>query len=553
MPPVGFGVSESFCRNGVAPVLDAVIRGGTVVDGTGAAPFRSDVGIRDGRIACVGAQVTDEARTTLDARGLVVSPGFVDVHAHDDLAVLHDRTFVAKVAQGVTTTIVGNCGLGVFPLPTDESGRRTLAAYVEPVIGRWTESFEFARAADYVQALERGPLGLHVAFLAAHGAIRIAAMGFSDRPAAPAELRRMEALLEESMEVGGLGLSLGLMYAPGCFAAREELVTLARVASRHGGILTAHIRGEGDHLLSSLKEVLSIAEEAGAPLQISHLKAVGKRNWGTVRRAIDQLSAARLRGVDVACDAYPYAAGSTTILSLLPPWLQKGGVAGALEGLADPSVRSRVAQELRGEPDTWDNVALLTGFDRIVLAAAPEPEAAPFQGMNLGAIARELGFSDDVEGYLETVRLCRGRGTIIIHHMDEGDVREVIACPHCMVGSDGLPARDGHPHPRLYGTFPRILARYTREQGALTLAQAVHKMTGLSASRFGLADRGILASGRRADLVLFDAVTVEDRATYEEPRQAPAGIRYVLIDGRVVMDHGRHTGALAGGYAPRAV
>lgn len=532
-------------------MLDILIRGGAVVDGSGAPPFDADVGVADGRIAWVGTGEAAEARVVLDARGLSVCPGFVDVHAHDDLAVLNDRPFAAKVAQGITTTIVGNCGLGVFPLPLDEAGRAALAAYVEPVVGSWPGPFGFADARSYAQALTDGPLGLHVGFLAAHGAIRIAVMGFSDRPAAQVELCRMERLLEESMEAGGLGLSLGLMYAPGCFATRDELLALARVVRRQGGILTAHIRGEGDHLLASLHEVVGIAEEAGAPLQISHLKAVGKRNWGTVRSAIELLETARSRGVDVTCDVYPYAAGSTTILSLLPPWLQKGGVGETLAGLADPPVRSRVLRELWQYPDTWDNVALLTGFDRIVLAATPEPDAAPFQGMTLQAIARALGFSDDVEGYLETVRLCRGRGTIIVHHMDEGDVRSVVSYAHSMVGSDGLPISEGHPHPRLYGTFPRILARYAREQGALTLAQAVHKMTGRSATRFHLTDRGIVEAGRRADLVVLDPATVEDRATYGEPRREPSGIHYVLIDGRIVMDHGHHTGALSGRAALR--
>ncbi|MCL6445340.1 MAG: amidohydrolase family protein, partial [Alicyclobacillus sp.] len=303
-------------------MLDVLIRNAVVVDGTGRPSFLADIGVQGDRIVAVEAGIRAPAAEVVDAAGLHVSPGFIDVHSHDDLAVLHDQGVPYKVLQGVTTTVVGNCGLAPAPVSADPALRAQLRAYVQPVLGNWTptadDNFGFPRVSDYLAAVAQAPIPINVAALVAHGSLRIAVMGFSDRRAREAELAAMEQQLEAAMEAGALGLSLGLMYAPGCFADMEELVRLGRVVARHHGVVASHIRGEGDLLLPSVSEMIELARESRVSVHISHLKAVGIRNWGSVNRAMDLIRKAREEGLDVTCDAYPYAAGSTTILSLLP-------------------------------------------------------------------------------------------------------------------------------------------------------------------------------------------------------------------------------------------
>lgn len=533
-------------------MLDLLLKGGTIIDGTGRPRFVGDVGILGGKIVEVSQGSAVSAHQVIDVTGCIVSPGFIDVHAHDDLAVLHDETMASKLTQGVTTTIVGNCGLG--PVPASDGAAEGLRSYVEPVLGTWpptdSDRFGFPSFNAYISAIQQTRHSLNISSLVGHGALRILAKGFSSEPPTAADLGQMVCALQEAMNAGALGLSLGLMYAPGCFAPADELVELAKVVRQNGGVVTAHIRGEGNLLLASVKEMIDLGLRAGVPIHISHLKAVGKQNWGHVTRAIECIQAAREAGQDVTCDVYPYTAGSTTITSLLPPFVLEGGVNHVLEQLTDPVRRSQVRAALERPGEGWDNVALLTGFDQIVLASTPSPLTKRFVGQSFAEIAKEIG-TNPIDAYFEVMCQSGASDTIIVHHMSEDDVVKVVQFEHAAIGSDGLPSQEGHPHPRLYGTFPRYLSHYVREKRLLTLEEAIRKITLFSARRFNLGHRGYIGVGAYADIAVFDFDKIIDKATYARPRQLSEGVSHVIVNGKLTVDGGTSTNTFTGRFLPR--
>jgi len=490
------------------PKFDLVIRHGLVVDGTAAPAFRADVAVAGDRIVAVG-EVPEEGarpgRRTIDASGLVVAPGFIDVHTHDDLAVLHTPTVDFKIRQGVTTDIVGNCGIGAAPSSEAylDFYRTVLGDILGPMdAAPWRTTEEFYRAVE-----EAGP-SLNVASFVPHSTIRFLAMGVERRPPARAEMAAMKGLLAQGMEAGALGLSTGLIYPPGLFAATEELIELGRVAGGHGGIYASHIRDEGDGMLDAVAEALRIGEEGGVPVQISHHKAMLERNWGKVEQSIGLIEEARARGLDVTVDVYPYTAGSTGLGMLL--------LAGRDEDMA--------AEQL------------------LVVSVKHQHE---YEGMTLAEIAGRMGLPLR-EAALRLLQEEENAVVVVAFAMSEEDVQRVMRYEQAMFGSDGIPSPTGKPHPRLYGTFPRVLGRYVREQRLLPLEEAVRKMTSLPARKHWLWERGEVRPGFFADLCLFDPETVTDRATYEEPRQHPEGIPYVIVNGALVVDGSVHTGARHG-------
>jgi N-acyl-D-amino-acid deacylase len=484
--------------------FDLVIRHGLLADGTGAAAFAADVAIAGDRIATVG-EVPEERARIIDASGLVVAPGFIDVHTHDDLAVVRTPTVDFKVHQGVTTDIVGNCGMGAAPSSESyvEFYRTVLGDILGPMDGPvWRTTEEFYRAVE-----EAGP-SLNIASFVPHSTIRFLAMALERRPPTAAEIAAMKGLLSQGMEAGALGLSTGLIYPPGLFAATEELIELGRVAGEHGGIYASHIRDEGDGMLDAVAEALRIGEEGGVPVQISHHKAMLERNWGRVEQSLPLIEEARGRGLDVTVDVYPYTAGSTGLGALL--------LAGS-------------AEEAMGE-------------QLLVVSVKHQHE---FEGMTLAEIARRMGLPLREAG-LRLLEQEENAVVVVAFAMSEEDVRRVMRYEQAMFGSDGIPSPTGKPHPRLYGTFPRVLGLYVRKERLFSLEEAVRKMTSLPARKHRLRRRGEIRPGYFADLCLFDPKTVVDRATYEEPRQYPEGIPYVIVNGRLVVDAGVHTGARAG-------
>jgi N-acyl-D-amino-acid deacylase len=520
---------------------DILIRGGQVIDGTGAPGRAADVAIRAGRIAAIEANRSESADRVIDAHGCVVAPGFIDIHTHSDFTLPLNPKAECKIRQGVTTEVVGNCGFSVAPaLPGKVDALRQYLSGSAP----WL-TFE---ATDFAGYMDGWPdIAVNTVMQVGHNTLRLMAMDMEDRAPREAELGHMQQMLAEALEAGALGLSSGLFTAPGCFAGRDELRALGRVLKAHGARYSSHIRDESQGVHEAVAEAIDVGEQCGVHVQIAHLKLSGTDGWGQAGRLLAAIEAARARGVDVHADQYPYDWASNPLRFLLPTWLQEGGVPAMLERLADPYVRARIRQKIAevglnnfGKIDSWADIRI---------AISPQGGAEP--GRTIEEIARERG-RDPLDTVCDIVIADGGATRIVVRSMSEADVRAIAAEPSTLVGSDGPCVApygitgQGKPHPRLYGTFPRLIGHYARDLGLLTLPQAIAKMTGGAAAALGLADRGTLREGQAADVVLFDPATIIDRSTYDDPHLYPAGIRTVIVNGTPVIDDGEHTGALPG-------
>jgi N-acyl-D-aspartate/D-glutamate deacylase len=493
--------------------FDLVLRRGLVYSGLPAPPVESDIAIQGGRIAAVGRDL-DPGVEEIDLGGVAVAPGFVDIHSHGDGTLVDDPLVESVIRQGVTTIVVGQ----------DGSSRE---------IGR------FLALVDDLQP------ACNVATMVGLGSVRAAVIGDVDRAPTPEELDRMVLLVEQGLAEGACGVSSGLEYVPGGFAGHEELVALANPAGVRGLCYATHLRNEDDRLLPAIDEAVAVARDAGCGLQISHLKAQGPRNWGKMQDALDRIAAARALGVDAWFDLYPYTAYQTGLSSLFPLWSREGGTTAFLARLADPSTAAWIRRE------TLEKVELIGGWNNVLISAVAEPADRVIQGRRLGELAAERS-ADPYDEAVTLLRRSRGSVTMVGFAMSEANVDLGLAHPLAMVCSDGGafavagPARRGHPHPRSFGAFPRVLGRYVRERRALSLEDAIHKMTARPALRARLADRGRLAPGAAADLVAFDPATVSDQATYENPFQYPDGILLVVVNGLIVLQDGQRTAARPG-------
>ena len=516
-----------YTRTGDAAAADApwdlLIRGGTVVDGTGAPAYRADVAVVDERIALVSRAPLDPSKAgrVVDATGMVVSPGFVDLHTHLD-PLLRLPGAESHVRQGVTTALGGPDGGGPWPF------------------------------AAHLTAARRGGVGLNVAFLAGHNTIREEVMGLEDRTPTAEELSRMEGMVAQAMEEGAWGLSTGLKYLPGAFSDVDEVVALSAVAARYGGIYTSHLREEGLGLLDGVGEAMEIGRRAGIPVVLTHHKVVGQPMWGSSARTLAMVDSARAAGTDVMIDQYPYTASYTGITVLVPEWAMAGGTEAFLERMDDAALADSI---LRGIEFNIVNDRGGNDLSRVQLALVAWDRS--LEGRTLKDWAEREGMdptpANGAKLVVEAVR--NGGASAIYHAMDESDVTAILRHPMTMVASDGRLTQpgEGHPHPRWYGTFPRVLGRYVREQGVLTLEEAIHKMTGLPARRMGLPERGEVREGWYADLVVFDPSTVADAATFEEPHQYAVGIPYVVVNGWITVDDGKYRDLRAGRVLTRPV
>ena len=525
-------------------MLDLKIEGATVIDGTGTAGGRTDVGIRDETIVAIGDLSRESAGNRLNAAGRTLTPGFIDMHSHSDWRLWTNRRAESKIRQGVTTEVVGNCGFSPAPASTEfVEDLRAFALYVPTGM-----DFRWRSVADYLEAFDAGGTAVNVVHLVGHGTLRVAAMGFARRPPSASELRTMQRLLGDAMEHGAWGMSTGLIYAPGSYAATDEIVALAGAAARYRGIYASHIRGEGATLLDAVREAIEVGRANAMAVQISHIKAAGRPNWGKVADALALVDAARAEGLDVMADVYPYTASSTTVRTLLPDWALEGGVAAMLGRLRDPAERARIRREIE-TPGAGQGLLDRVGWDNVMIASCARRKDA--EGKRLSELGRERGL-DPLDAALELILDEGGGAYMVLFQLDEKDLRRALVHPGVMIGSDGSSLAPygelgtGKPHPRSYGTFPRVLGRYTREERLLSLPQAIHKMTGMPARRLGLRDRGTIRVGARADLVVLDPRRVADVATFEEPHRYPSGIEHVLVNGRFVIKDGEHTGSLPG-------
>ena len=495
---------------------DLVIRGGNLFDGLGAPSIARDLGVTSGRIEAIAPRLPGRAAEEIDARGLAVCPGFIDMHAHGDGSLDEDARAESAIRQGITTIIAGQDG-----------GSRATGA----------EEGERSSFAEMFGAIDRLRPGVNVASMVGLGTVRGAVIGAGDRPATPGEIARMTAMVARALAEGACGASSGLEYTPGAFASREELAALCRPLRERRLPYATHMRNEDDHLLDAIEEAIEVARAAGCPLQISHLKTQGPRNWGRLDAAFGRIDRARAEGVDVTFDRYPYVAYSTGLTNLFPVWSRDGGIEAFFARLEDPASSARIRTE------TLAKVDLIGGWDNVQVSSVRADEDRAAEGQRLGAHAGALG-ADPYDTAVALLKRSRGSVGMLGFAMSEENLERILAHPLAMVCTDGGgfaadgPTRRGSPHPRGAGSFPRVLARYVRERRTMPLEEAIRKMTSLPASRVRLTDRGRLAPGAAADIVVFDPSTVADRATFEDPFQYPVGISAVVVNGAIALRDG---------------
>lgn len=521
---------------------DILIRNGTVYDGTGSAGARADVGINGNRIAAVARELPGTGFKTIDAGGLAVAPGFIDIKTHSDFTLPINPRAESKVRQGVTTEIIGHCGFSVAPCLPDRV--QLLKDYLSPS-APWLPF----RARTFSEYLDTFPAtAVNAGMLVGHNTLRLMVMGMEQRAPTRDEMGRMIALLEEGLDAGALGMSSGLFTSPGSYAGRDEMIALCQVLKRHNAGYFTHIRDESNHVLEAVDEAIDVAETCGIHVEIVHFKCSGMDNWGKAATALRKIAAARARGVDVDCDSHPYTAGSNPLKNLMPQWVQAGGVDAMLERLALPETRERIRADIAR--DGLNNWGRIPSWDCVQISISPH--LAQYAGRTIAQLAAERG-RDPIDVIADYLIEDRGATRVLVISIAEEDIVEIVRSPTALVGSDGNCVATygivsgGMPHPRFYGTFPRVLGRYVAEQHVLPLETAIHKMTGATARALRLADRGRLAPGCRADVTLFDPADFKDRATYADPHQYPTGERTtVIVNGTVVVENAQHTGATPG-------
>ncbi len=509
---------------------DLLIRNGCVVDGTGNPWFIADLGIKKGKIVKIGKVAEKTAAKTIDATGLIVAPGFIDVHSHDDIAFFIDPLNKQKLQQGITTVVTGNCGISFAPV--NRKYLSLLEGYTATLVGK-SDITKWNSFAEYLDKLDHSEPGMNVASLVGHGTLRIAIMGMENREPTAEELEEMKKLLSQAMEEGAFGISTGLIYPPGVYSKTKEIVELCKVVAEYGGTYVSHIRGEGDTISQAIKEALEIGREANVPVEISHHKVSGKANWGRSVETLALIKEARADGIDVTADAYPYTAGSTMLTALFPPWVYAGGEQKFIERVKDQKTRAAIKRDIEEKTD-WFNIikGAESWKDILIVSSSHHPE---YEGKSLLNISQGLN-KDPYETLFDLAAEDGSKCMIVIFMMNDEDVERIICDPMVAIITDAtFDTGVGKPHPRGFGTFPRVLGRYVREKSLMSLEEAIRKMTSLPAQRFNLKSKGLLREGFDADVTIFNPKNVIDKATYRNPRAKPDGIEYVIVNGSLVL------------------
>jgi len=527
------------------PQYDLLIRNGTIVDGSGAPRYRADVAIKGDRIVRIGKLKNASTARVIDATGLVVAPGFIDMLGQSETYLLIDPRAMSKVMMGVTTEVTGE-GESIAPV------NARLIKEQEDFNRRYNLTIDWTTLDEYFNRLEKQGSGVNLATFVGATQVREYVVGYDNRPPTAAELEQMKALVAAAMKDGALGLSTSLQYVPARFAKTDEIIELAKVAREYGGIYATHQRSEANALDESLAEVFEIARRARIPVEIWHLKTAYKKNWGRMPEVLQKIQRARAQGLDITADIYPYIAGSTSLSACLPPWALEGGTDKMLSRLREPAIREQLKKEISTDAKDWENIYLGSGgAPGVLIGAVVNRELEAMQGKRLAQIA-EAQHKDPLDALFDLILADHGQTGAIYFMMSEADLRAAMRAPFVSFCTDsGARANDGplagsKSHPRGWGSYPRILGRYVREDHLLTLEQAVHKMTGMPAKRVGLQDRGLLRAGSFADITIFDPVTIIDRATFETPNQHPEGMKFVIVNGGLEVDDAKRTPELAG-------
>ena len=524
---------------------ELVLKRALIYDGTGRLPVGGDIAINGNTIVALDTEGALHGTQELDCKGLAVAPGFIDTHSHSDLRVLDEPALPMKVRQGITLEVFGQDGISVAPVSAQD--RAQVVEQLAGLDGRLSREWDWQSVGQYLDALDRARPALNCTFLIPHGQVRLHAMGMEDRRATPAELNAMQELTRQSMREGALGISTGLIYPPCCYADTAELIELARAVAEFDGIFVAHMRSESDYLEDAVAEMIEIGRESGARVHISHFKAAGRENWPRIDGVLEMIRDAQTRGLRLTADQYPYIAGSTILGAILPPWAHAGGVEATLARLTSDDQRGQMrAEMLDRSPSRWDNFWKWSGPEGIIVSDIPSGHRAGLVGKNLAeaaALARKAGRGVSQEAAIDfafdlLAAERMGVGMISFSQSEEV-VCKIMREPYVNVCTDGL--LGGKPHPRAYGTYPRILGRYVREQNLISLTQAVRKMSALAAETFQLNRYGRIADGMKANLVVFDPERVIDTATFQDSKQYPIGIEHVIVEGKVTICHGEQS------------
>jgi len=525
--------------------LDMLIKKGTIIDGKNQERYSGDIGISKGKITQINRTISEDAKSIIDATNHIVCPGFIDIHSHSDMALPFSNRLESTLHQGITTTVIGNCGFSLAPVNEERIDlmKQEFEIYAPP---ETSLEISWRTFTDYLEYIERTKVSSNIVSLVGFGAVRIAGgPAYENREPTKLELEEMKGYVDEAMMAGAFGMSTGLIYPPQVYASTKEIIELTKVVAKHRGLYFSHIRGEGEAVLKAVSEVIDIVERSGCiGGQIAHHKVAGKRVWGKSVETLQLIENANQRGISVTCDQYPYDRGSTSLISVLPPWVHIGGVGELLDRLRSPDDRKRIIADIEDEDSKWENIKLEAGWENIFISSVKTEKWKDMEGLNISAITSKKGYPDEYSVLFELLIDENAEVTMTMRSMHDDDIERIMKHELVMVGTDGSGVSPegvlsyGKPHPRHYGTYPRILGRYVREKKILSLENAVYKMSGFPAKRLGLKDRGTLEIGNWADIVVFNADTVIDNATFLEPHQFPTGIPYVIVNGKIVVREG---------------